>query len=240
MRKSQRAIHSATLDTLDINHVPNTMIRPRGFRLSAADAGLLEVEVTLDAAHDLGADVAPIAQREDRLPFGPDERSPPVPPGRGALRVLVGGAPRLDAALVTPDAALVVVAHLLLGAGRHPLVLGDPLQTAQGGACSLEAGPELHERALVSVVLQAQRPNQQRQREPLQDERCEDHREGEEEDQVPALEALPPDGHWYGEGSRQRNTASHPAPAHHQPLLPGGAQIPGAQEPVKDRVQVWR
>src|SRR5829696_5483876 len=225
---------------ISTNHVPNTMVRPRGFRPSAADAGLLEVEVPLDAAHDLGADLAPIAQREDGLPLGPDERSPPVPPGRGALRVLVGGAPLLDATLVTPDAALVVVAHLLLCAGRHPLVLGDPLQPAQGGACSLEAGPELHERVLVPVVLQAQRPDQQRQRKPLQDERCEDHREGEEEDQVPPLEALPPDGHWHGEGSRQRNPAPHPAPAHHQPLLPGSAQISGAQEPVNDRVEVWR
>src|SRR5215213_11339111 len=126
MRKSQRAIHSATLDTLDINHVPNTMIRPRGFRLSAADAGLLEVEVTLDAAHDLGADLTPVAQREDGLPFGPDQVAPPVPPGRRALRVLIGGAARLDTALVAPEAALVVLAHLLLGAGRDPLVVAEP------------------------------------------------------------------------------------------------------------------
>src|SRR5215207_2150507 len=227
-----------SLDTLDTNHVPKTMVRPRGYRPSAADPRLLEVEV--DAAHDLGADVAPIAQREDGLPLGPDQVAPPVPPGRGALRVLFGSAARLDAGLVAPDASFVVVAHLLPGALWDPLVVAEPLQPAQGGAGSLEAGSELHEHALVPFVLQTQRPDERPECQPLHDERSEDHREGDEEDQVPHIEAFPSDGHGHGEGRRQRHRAAHPAPAHHQPLLPGAAQVPVAQEPVEDRMQVGR
>src|SRR3712207_3302211 len=83
---------------------------------SAADPGLLEVKVALDAAHDLGADLPAVAQREYGLTLGPDQLAPPVAPGGGALRVLLGGAARLDACLVAPDAPLVVVAHLLPGA----------------------------------------------------------------------------------------------------------------------------
>src|SRR5829696_1408812 len=229
-----------SLDTLDTNHVPKTMVRPRGYRPSAADPRLLEVEVALDAAHDLGADVAPIAQREDGLPLGPDQVAPPVPPGRGALRVLFGSAARLDAGLVAPDASFVVVAHLLPGALWDPLVVAEPLQPAQGGAGSLEAGSELQEHALVPFVLQAQRPDERPECQPLHDERSEDHREGDEEDQVPHIEAFPSDGHGHGEGRRQRHRAAHPAPAHHQPLLPGAAQVPVAQEPVEDRMQVGR
>src|SRR5215213_4731364 len=229
-----------SLDTLDTNHVAKTMVRPRGCRASAADPGLLEVEVALDAAHDLGADVAPIAQREDGLPLGPNQVAPPVPPGRGALRVLFGGAARLDAGLVAPDASFVVVAHLLLGTLWDPLVVAEPLQPLEGGAGSLEAGPELHERALVPFVLQAQRPDERPQRQPLHDECGEDHREGDEEDQVPHIEALPSDGHGHGEGRRQRDRAAHPAPAHHQSLLPWSAKVPVAQEPVEDWVEIGR
>src|SRR5688500_9608612 len=192
---------------------------------SAADPGLLEVQVVLDAAHDLGADVAAIAQREDGLPLGPDQVSPPVAPGLGALGVLLGGAPRLDAVLVASDAAFVVLAHLLLGALWDPLVVAEALQPLEGGAGSFEAGPELHERTLAPFDLQAQRPDERSQRQPLRDERSEDHGEGDEEDQVPYIEALPFDGHGHGEGRRKRYRAPHPAPAHHQPLLPGGAQV---------------
>src|SRR3712207_7665159 len=71
---------------------------------SAADPGLLEVEVALDAAHDLGVDLPAVAQREYGLTLGPDQLAPPVAPGGGALRVLLGGAARLDACLVAPDA----------------------------------------------------------------------------------------------------------------------------------------
>src|SRR5918993_4534184 len=98
----------ASLDTLDIIRAPNTMVRPGKFCPSAADARLLEVEVALDAAHDLGADLTPVAQGEDGVPLRSYQRPAPVSPGGGALRVLLGSAASLDAGLVAPDAALVV------------------------------------------------------------------------------------------------------------------------------------
>src|ERR687896_219960 len=73
---------------------------------SAADPGLLEVEVALDAAHDLGADLPAVAQREYGLTLGPDQLAPPVAPGGGPLRFPRGGPPRLYACLVAPDAPL--------------------------------------------------------------------------------------------------------------------------------------
>jgi hypothetical protein len=44
----------------------------------------------------------------------------------------------------------------------------------------------------------------------------------------------------HGEGRRVGDRAPHAAPAHHQPLLPRGAQVPVAQEPVEGRVEVGR
>jgi hypothetical protein len=117
---------------------------------------------------------------------------------------------------VSPDAVLVKLAHLLLAVRRDPLVRAEQLEPAEGRVGGLEAGLELREPAGLVVAFYAQRPYKERQREPLQDERCEDHREGQEKDQVAPGERAPGvRGQGYGEGRRQGDRAPHAAPGHH-------------------------
>src|SRR3712207_4524542 len=99
---------------------------------STTYARLLKTEIPLDAAHLPRVDPALVAQGHEGLSFRREQLAPPVAPGRGALRVLLGRAAGLEARLVAPDALLVVLAYLLLGVRRDPLVVAELLEPAQG------------------------------------------------------------------------------------------------------------
>src|SRR3954464_410123 len=154
---------------------------------SDLEARVLEVEVALEAAHDLVVDLADVAQADDLRALGLEHLAPQALVGVGLLvdrSVVVIVEARREA----PDAKVVHAAHAVGGVVAHPVLGAQLLDAVEGGARGQDArlGLALLE---VAVVLDAEDLDEPRQRESLQDQRGEDDRVGEEDDEIALGEA---------------------------------------------------
>src|SRR5215210_7182275 len=84
----------------------------------ASEARLLQIKVPLDATHHYRADFAFIAQGQEGFPLGREQLPPPVAPGRGAIRIFLGGAAGFETRSVALDVSLIVFTHPLLLSGE--------------------------------------------------------------------------------------------------------------------------
>jgi hypothetical protein len=99
------------------------------------------------------------------------------------------------------------------GVVAGPVLDGQLVQPRQRRVGRGQAGAQLLP-LLDAVAPHAEAVDQRGQRQPLDDQGDEDHREGQEQDQVPLWEAL----QGQRQRGRQRDRPAHPAPPDHQPL----------------------
>src|SRR5207248_2017097 len=105
---------------------------------SDIEAGVLEVEVALDPAHDVVADPALAPQRDDLGPLGLEELAP---------EPLVAGGPLLDRVVVLAvearaearDPEAVGASHPLRRVRPHPLLLHELVEAREGRLCGADA-----------------------------------------------------------------------------------------------------
>src|SRR5918995_517876 len=144
-------------------------------------AGLFQVEVALDAVHDLVSDATLVAHRDEPQALGPQQLD---------HEVLVGGRAFFDALRIALEAGGKAVAAVNVEAanalGRvlaHPVLVGKLVQALQGCLCDTDATVSLF---LIpdAVVLEAEGPDQDRQGETLDHERREDHAKRQKDDEV--------------------------------------------------------
>ena len=82
---------------------------------------------------------------------------------------------------VGPEA--VEAAHALGGVVAHPVLDGELLEPRDRGFRGADARLRVLS-VLASILLETERADHERERQALADERCEDHREREEEDEI--------------------------------------------------------
>ena len=160
---------------------PARLRPPRHLDLQAL---VLEVELALDPVHDVVGDRARVAQPHDlaragppaprapssgRRPSGPRSPRPrPCPRAPPAAACGTRTSPRMRSSVSSR-------VHSSLASSSMP---------RQRGLAWPAAGLQLLARLRGAVVDHAEPADQRRQRQPLQDERDEDHRERQEDDQV--------------------------------------------------------
>jgi len=181
--------------------------------------GKINDEIMRRLERDLVVDLAHVAQADDLRALGLEDLAPQALVGVGLLVdrpvVLV-----VEARREAPDAEVVHPAHAVGGVVAHPVLaaqLLDPVQRRARGE-----DPRLRFALLeVAVVLDAEDLDEPRQREPLQDQRGEDDRVGQEDDEValregPAAVDRLRDGQCRGQG----HGTAHAGPSHDGRELP--------------------
>ena len=157
-------------------------IRSAADYLRDIEPGVFEVEIALDAVHDVVVDAALAAEVDDCLSFGVEHF---------ASQALVVLGLLLDAAVVfTVEARGEAIATEDVGAA-HPLerLLSDPIlagelvEASEGCLRGVDPGLRLFLRS-DTVVLEAEQPDQERERQALEDEGGEDRAEDEVDDEV--------------------------------------------------------
>src|SRR6185312_4280897 len=197
---------------------PSAMRRHRAtwWRRSDLEPRLLEVELVLDAAHDLARDLLAVAQPDERAALrGEDLVHQALVEQRALLEVLlVLDLARAD--LEPPLAELVQAAHALDRPVARPLLLGQLVDALERGTGDHEPRAQLLALLLVAVVDRAEAADQPWERQPLPDDGHEDQRERHELDHVAARERVAGVGlQGQCERRRQRHRAPHPRPAAH-------------------------
>src|SRR5215217_4528377 len=207
---------------------PNLVKRMAPPPVSDLQPGVLQVELALDPVHHVVADLALVAQDDDRPALGleqlPDQALVGQRPVLGPV-ILPDPGPFLE----TPAAELVQVVQPLHGVLAGPVLHRQLVEPVQGGVGRGQAGPQLLV-LLGPVVLEVEPPDQGGQGQPLEDQGGQDDREGQEQDQV-AHGEVP----GQGQGRGQRHRPAHAAPAEHQPLPgpdpPGDLGLAPVDEP---------
>src|SRR5215212_6091461 len=185
--------------------LPKGRLRESG-RPLALQAGLLHVQVVVEAAGHLGRDRAPLPQPAQLLPLDPEQVVDQLGNGPGPVRLAVGG--------------------LLVQVGQPgPVALPEPLdqlgrdlvglrvervQVVEGDLGQPGQGPPAVTGGTVVVGHQPEPPDHQRQGQALADQGDHDHREGQEHHQVPVREgAAVVDLGGDGQGEGQRHHSAH-------------------------------
>ena len=187
---------------------------------SDVQALVLEVEVALDAAHDVVVDVAVAPKLAHRLPLRFEELAaqPLVRDGLVldrpvALRVEARSEP------VAPEA--VEPAQPLDGVGTHPVLVDQLVEASERRL----RGSDPRLRLLLlgePVVLEVEPADQRGQGQALDDEGPEDDCEGEEDDQVPVRERrIRVRRQRQRQRGGERDRAAHPRPREDESSLPG-------------------
>src|SRR5262245_29410987 len=148
--------------------------------VSDLQAGVLQVELALDAVHHVGADRALVAEPDDGPALGleqlPDQALVGLRPVLDAVVLQLPGA-----GLEAPAAELVQAVQPLHGVVAGPVHPGELVEPVQGRLGRGQPGPQLL--ALLAVVdVEPEPPDQGGQGQALEDEGGQDHREGQEQD----------------------------------------------------------
>src|SRR5215210_5284815 len=184
--------------------------RPTRQRLQL-QAGLFQVEVALDAVHDLVPDAALVTHADEPLALRHEQLDHEALVVRRAFFDTVGIA--VEAGSEAVAAVGVEAAHTLLRVLAHPVLLTELSQALQGGLRDLDAAVGL---LLLpdAVVFEAEGPNQGRQREALDHQSRQDHAERQEDYEVAAGELPARRLKRQREGCGQGDHTPHPSPGY--------------------------
>src|SRR5215207_11110200 len=150
--------------------------------------GVLQVELALDPVHDVVADRPLVAEPDDGLALGLQQLADQALVGQGAVLGAVV-LPDAGARLEAPAAELEQAVQPGHGVVAGPVLAGQLVQALQGGFGGGHAGPQLL-LLLGPVGGDPQPPDQAGQGQPLEDQGGQNHREGQEQDQVAHGEVL--------------------------------------------------
>src|SRR5437588_1061741 len=178
----------------------------------------LEIQVALDAAHDVVADPAFVSQRVNRAPFGLEQlAAEPLVGQRALLDGAVAPMKRLREAV---DPEPIRAAETLRGVLPDPVLLDELVKPGERGFRGLDARLRLF-LALEAVLLEPQRADHERQRESLHNQGGEDDAEREVNDQVAVCEASAGMRRQRDrERRRDRDRTAHSGPGDERGLLP--------------------
>src|SRR5437762_11604853 len=191
---------------------------------------LFEIELALDVPEDMVVDGAAVARRAQRVALGVDH----VTADRPVLAELLLGlvARRLVELLLVLRAMPVARPELI----DQRFVIGPLLlqliDSAERLLNQLLACVRLLV-ALIAVAPQAERPDDERQRQTLTDERHEDDREGNDDDRVARRQRIAGQRDGEGERRRERDHAAHARPRQDEGLSKSGAPLIVRQQRAK-------
>src|SRR5207244_2359517 len=145
---------------------------------------------------------------------------------RTALSVRRAIRPALEPARTMP----VVVAGVAQRIGMHPGLFGKLLEARQGDLGGPQSGLRLLASLFLSGLADAEPAQQRREREPLTDQRHDDHAVRDSDDRVPPGERSTGSRHDRNCGREdERVTAAEPRPTDDRHELPAWERLPGAQ-----------